>query len=83
MADSLCHGSEYSEPTYRIRSFPVGEAPVLTHLGVQKLEQHIADFRPSLVVVDPVTYFLGVRSGCTVPTRCAKCSLHWPVSQQT
>jgi AAA domain len=43
----------------RIRAFPVGKAPVLSQDGVRKLEQHMADWRPSLVIIDPVTYFLG------------------------
>jgi DNA repair protein RadA/Sms len=44
-----------------IKAFPVGKAPVLDTAGIAKLEQHVAHWRPSLVIVDPVTYFLGAK----------------------
>jgi len=44
-----------------IRSFASGKAPVLDAEGRAKLEWHVKDWRPSLVVVDPVTYFLGAK----------------------
>jgi hypothetical protein len=43
----------------QIRAFASGRAPVLNLAGIKKLEAHMADWKPSLVVVDPVTYFLG------------------------
>lgn len=42
-----------------VRAFASGKAPVLNDAGLAKLEQHIIEWKPSLVTVDPVTYFLG------------------------
>lgn len=45
----------------KIEAFPIGAAPVLTAEGLVKLEQHLAEYRPSFVIVDPVTYFIGAK----------------------